>query len=83
MLDYQQAEEIDTNNKSVALRLSVVYNQMGLNEYASRKYYRSEDYFSLAIAHDCRNAIFYLSRARARYMQEVIFLSKLARGPIN
>jgi len=72
MLDYQQAEEIDTDNKSVALRLSVVYNQMGLNEYASRKYYRSEDYFSLAIAHDCRNAIFYLSRARARYMQEKV-----------
>lgn len=75
LLDYQQADELEANdstlNDSVSRRLSVVYNQLGLAEYSDRKYYRAEDYFSLAISHNCRNPLFYLSRARSRYMQEV------------
>lgn len=76
LLDYQQAEELEaavptTTDKSVSKRLSVVYNQLGVAEYADRKYNRAEDYFSLAVAHNCKNSLFYLSRARARYMQEV------------
>ena len=58
-------------DSSISLRLSVVYNELGILEYKDRKYYRAEDYFSLAISHNTNVAAYYLSRARSRYMQEV------------
>lgn len=70
-MDYQQAQELAPNDKSINLRLSVVYNDLGIMEYKDRKYHRAEEYFSLAISLNITVSAFYLSRARSRYMQEV------------
>ena len=72
LLDYQQANELDGNDPNIAIRLSVVYNDFGIREYIARKYYVAEAYFSLAIFYNPPVGQYYLSRARARYMQEVV-----------
>ncbi|XP_057317416.1 tetratricopeptide repeat protein 16-like [Hydractinia symbiolongicarpus] len=77
LLDYQQAQELAPNDKSINLRLSVVYNDLGIMEYKDRKYDRAEEYFSLAISLNITVSAFYLSRARSRYMQEKIDEAKI------
>lgn len=77
LLDYQQAQELAPNDKSINLRLSVVYNDLGIMEYKDRKYHRAEEYFSLAISLNITVSAFYLSRARSRYMQEKIDEAKI------
>ena len=70
LLDYQQAQELDPFDKGISLRLSIVYNELGIIEYKDRKYYKAENYFSLAISHNPTVSVYYVSRGRSRYMGE-------------
>lgn len=72
LLDYQQAEELDPFEKSISLRLSTVYNELGKLEYKDKKYYKAENYLSLAIAHDPKVVNSYTMRAKSRYMMDMI-----------
>jgi len=70
LLDYQQADELSPNDDNVSLRLSVVYNEFALLDYKEHKYSSAEDYFSQAIDSNPTVPLYYLSRARSRYMQK-------------
>lgn len=74
LLDYQQADELSPNDNNVSLRLSVVYNEFALLDYKEHKYSSAEDYFSQAIDSNPTVPLYYLSRARSRYMQKVLSL---------
>ncbi len=69
--DYNQALEIDGKDCTVKVRLSVVYNELGLLSYADKRYVQAFEYFDLAIQYNPKVAVYYTSRARARYMLEV------------
>lgn len=69
--DYNQALDIDDKDCSVKVRLSVVYNELGLLSYADKRYIQAFEYFDLAIQYNPKVAVYYMSRARARYMLEV------------
>ena len=69
--DYNQALELDVKDSSVKVRLSVVYNELGLLTYADKRYVQAFEYFDLAIQNNPKVAVYYTSRARARYMLEV------------
>ena len=69
--DYNQALEIDPKDGSVKVRLSVVFNELGLLSYADKRYVQAFEYFDLAIQYNPKVAVYYTSRARARYMLEV------------
>ena len=69
--DYHQALELDPLDAAIKVRLSVVYNELGLLNYSEKRYTESFDYFDMAIQSNPSVAVYYTSRARARYMLEV------------
>jgi tetratricopeptide (TPR) repeat protein len=69
--DYNQGLELDGKDSSIKVRLSVVFNELGLLSYADKRYVQAFEYFDLAIQHNPKVAVYYTSRARARYMLEV------------
>ena len=69
--DYHQALEIDPEDTSVKVRLSVVYNELGLLSYSDKLYAEAFDYFGMAVDLNPKVAAYYTSRAKARYMLEV------------
>ena len=69
--DYNQALELDCKDSSIKVRLSVVYNELGLLSYADKRYVQAFEYFDLAIRYNPKVGVYYTSRARARYMLEV------------
>jgi tetratricopeptide (TPR) repeat protein len=79
--DYNQAFEIDPKDCSVKVRLSAVYNELGLLSYADKRYVQAFEYFDLAIQCNPKVAVYYTSRARARYMLEVCGTDQY--GPIE
>ncbi|XP_046845454.1 tetratricopeptide repeat protein 16-like [Xenia sp. Carnegie-2017] len=68
--DYNQALELDPKDSSIKVRLSVVYNELGLLSYTDKRYDDAYQYFDVAIGYNPKVAIYYTSRARARYMLE-------------
>ena len=72
--DYNQALEIDPKDSSIKVRLSVIYNELGLLSYAEKRYVQAFEYFDMAIQYNPKVAVYYTSRARARYMLEVCLI---------
>ena len=73
--DYQQALEMDNSDWSVRCRLSIVFNEFGILEYYDRHYLDAIDHLTTSIHYNPRIGAYYLSRARARYMIEVLQLN--------
>ncbi|XP_051980275.1 tetratricopeptide repeat protein 16 [Xyrauchen texanus] len=65
LADYQQAEEMDPNNTTIWLRLSMIHNTLGLHSYNDKKYKEAADRFSLAIQYSPGVVQYYENRAKA------------------
>nr|XP_033815956.1 tetratricopeptide repeat protein 16 isoform X1 [Geotrypetes seraphini]XP_033815957.1 tetratricopeptide repeat protein 16 isoform X1 [Geotrypetes seraphini] len=66
LADYQQALELKPHDQNVLNRISVVYNEIGLQEQKKRKYERAESFFSKAIEKQPYLPQYYWHRARVR-----------------
>ncbi|XP_066511003.1 tetratricopeptide repeat protein 16-like [Hoplias malabaricus] len=65
LADYQQAEELDPQNRSVWFRLAIIHNKLGLQSFGSLKFQEAADKFSMAIKYNPRVAQYYGNRAKA------------------
>ncbi|KAF6022679.1 TTC16 [Bugula neritina] len=70
LADYHQGLELDPADDSIRVRISVIHNEYGSQEYQNKNYSEAESRFSLAIRNNPRVSHYYLLRARARYMLE-------------
>ncbi|XP_067939514.1 tetratricopeptide repeat protein 16-like [Watersipora subatra] len=70
LADYHQALELDPSDDSIRVRISVIHNEYGTQEYQQKNYSEAESRFTLAIKNNPKISHYYLLRARARYMLE-------------
>lgn len=63
---------MDSSDWPVRCRLSIVYNEFGILEYYDRHYLEAIDHLTTSIQYNPLIGAYYLSRARARYMIEVL-----------
>ncbi|XP_069039498.1 tetratricopeptide repeat protein 16 [Lepisosteus oculatus] len=66
LADYQQAEEMDPEDRAVWNRLALVHNSLGLLEYQDRKDQPVADRFSLAIRYNPGVSQYFENRGKAR-----------------
>ncbi|XP_037387465.1 tetratricopeptide repeat protein 16 [Pygocentrus nattereri] len=65
LADYQQAEELDPQNRSIWFRLALIHNTMGLHSFGKLNFQDAADKFSLAIKYKPGVAQYYGNRAKA------------------
>lgn len=70
--DYHQALELDPKDDTVKSRISVIHNEFGVSAYQEKLYPDAEKQFTEAIQYHPKVGQYYISRSRARYMQENI-----------
>ncbi|XP_036454650.1 tetratricopeptide repeat protein 16 [Colossoma macropomum] len=89
LADYQQAEELDPQNRSIWFRLALIHNTLGLHCFGKLNFQDAADKFSLAIRYNPGVAQYYGNRAKAQTrmhkMEEAKLdaLSALILGPTN
>ncbi|TSM85952.1 Tetratricopeptide repeat protein 16 [Bagarius yarrelli] len=65
LADYQQAEELDSQNQAIWLRLAIIHNTLGLHSYENLNFQDAADKFSVAIKYNPGVAQFYGNRVKA------------------
>ena len=72
LADYHQALELDARDEATRNRVAVVHNEYGILDFQDKAYEEAESRFTLALQHNPKVAQYYISRSRARMMQEVL-----------
>merc|ERR1719239_83005 len=70
--DYHQALELDSLDTVIKARISVIHNELGVGHYQEKNYSDAEGKFDLALQYNPSVGQYYISRSRARYMNENI-----------
>ncbi|CAL1536379.1 unnamed protein product [Lymnaea stagnalis] len=68
--DYHQALELDPQESAIKSRISIIYNDFGVELFQDKKYSEAEAKFSQAIEFNPSVGQYYVSRARCRYLTE-------------
>ncbi|XP_028665028.2 tetratricopeptide repeat protein 16 [Erpetoichthys calabaricus] len=65
--DYRQAEEIDSSDQTIHVRIAVVHKTLGLEHYKQGKYTQAVENLSSAIEYSPTMSDYYQNRANAKY----------------
>ncbi|KAJ8039246.1 Tetratricopeptide repeat protein 16 [Holothuria leucospilota] len=73
LADYHQALELDPQDALVRGRIAAIHSEFGSIDYEEHSYQDAEARFTVAIQHNPQHSQYYLSRAKVRFMLELMF----------